>query len=93
MDKWSRGEKVMLGAAILINGILLGALSAILINYATADEISREAPAKVKYVYCAEYQFASKSQTCVRYATGYETRVVKRMSGWLWDYNGYEVVD
>lgn len=92
MSKWERDEKVLVGGIALIGATALGLLSAMIINCATSEEISREAPAKVAYNYCAQWQSAYKSQSCARYATGYETRIVKHMRGGLWDYDTYEAV-
>lgn len=92
MAKWSKDEKVLVGGIAVIAALALGSLIAMTINMATSEEISREAPAKVGYNYCAQWQAAYKSQTCVRYATGHETRIVKHMRGSMWDYDTYEVV-
>ena len=92
MSKWERDEKVLVGGIALIGATALGLLSAMIINMATSEEIGREAPAKVAYSYCAQWQSAYKSQICARCATGYETRIVKHMRGSLWDYDTYEVV-
>ena len=92
VSKWRRDEKIAVGVVALISATALGLLSAMVINVATAEEIGREAPAKVAYNYCAQWQSAYKRQTCARYATGYETRIVKHMRGSLWDYDTYEVV-
>lgn len=92
MSKWSRDEKVLVGGIALIGATALGLLSAMIINCATSEEINREAPAKVAYSYCAQWQSAYKSKSCARYATGYETRVVIHNRGIWWDYDSYIVV-
>ena len=93
MNKWSRDEKVLVGGIALIAILALGSVIAMIINCATAHEIGREAPAKVAYSYCAQWQSAYKSQSCARYATGYETRVVIHKSGIWWNYDTYKVVN
>jgi hypothetical protein len=90
-SKWKLNEKALMGGLVVIAVLSLGSLIATAINCATSVEISREAPARVAYSYCAQWQSAYKSQTCVRYATGHETRIVKHMRGGMWDYDTYEV--
>lgn len=98
MGKWSRDEKVLVFmltlVAVLSLGIVLslGMWAAMKINYAFSEEIGREAPAKVEYVRCAEWQSGYKRQHCVRYVTSYETRAVIHHSGIWWDYDTYIVV-
>ena len=92
MSKWTRDEKVLVGGIAVIAALALGSLTAVIINCATSEEISREAPAKVSYNYCAQWQSAYRSQYCARYATGYETRVVIHKRGIWWDYDTYKVV-
>lgn len=92
MSKWKRDEKVLVGGIAVIAALALGSLIAMIINGVTSEEISREAPAKVAFNYCAQWQSAYKSQTCARYATGYETRIVIHKQGSLWNYDTYEVV-
>jgi hypothetical protein len=92
MRKWSKDEKTLLGGIALIGVLTIGFFGAVIFNGVTAEEISREAPAKVAYNYCAQWTPGPKSQTCARYATGYETRIVIHKRGSLWDYETYEVV-
>jgi hypothetical protein len=92
MSKWSKDEKTLLSGIAVIGLLAVGFFGAVIYNGATAEEVGREAPAKVAYNYCAQWTAGQKSQVCARYATGYETRIVIHKRGSLWDYETYEVV-
>lgn len=92
MSKWKRDEKVLVGGLSLIAALCFGALIAATINALCGEEVGRDAPKDFPYSYCAQWQSAYKSQTCVRYGYAIEKRVIIHKHGLWWDYDTYIVV-
>ncbi len=88
MTRWTQAEKTlvsMLSAIVLfIIVVMINAFSSVVVERGTEHTAS--------YSYCAQWQAAYKSQTCVRYATGTERRIPVKREGILWNYESYEVV-
>ena len=92
MGKWSRDEKVLVFMLTLVAVLSFGSLAAMNINRTFSEELGREAPTKVDYLRCVEWQTVYRNRSCARYVTDHETRVVIHMRGIWWDYDTYIVV-
>lgn len=88
MGRWNTAEKTLVaGLVVLITFIAVVAVNAVFGRATVVGEVYT-----ASYSYCAQWQSAYKSQTCVRYATGHERRQNTRVEGLFWDYDSYTVV-
>ena len=88
MGRWNTAEKTLVTALVLlITFLVVVAVNAIFGTATPKGEVYT-----ASYSYCAQWQSAYKSQTCVRYATGHAQRQNTRVQGLFWDYDSYKVV-
>ena len=88
MGRWNTAEKTLVTAlVILITFIAVVAVNAVFGRATVTGPVYT-----ASYSYCAQWQSAYKTQTCVRYATGHEQRQNTRVEGLFWDYDSYTVV-
>ena len=88
MGRWNTAEKTLVaGLVTIITFIALVTVNCVFGTATVKGEVYT-----ATYSYCAQWQSAYKSQTCVRYATGHELRQNTRVQGLFWDYDSYKVV-
>lgn len=88
MARWNTAEKTIVASmAAIIAFIAVVSVNAV---FGTATPQGKVYTAS--FSYCAQWQSAYKSQTCVRYATGHEQRQNTRVEGLFWNYDSYKVV-
>lgn len=88
MNRWNTAEKTLVtGLVAIILFIALVTANAVFSRATVTSEVYT-----ASYSYCAQWQSAYKSQSCVRYATGYEQRQNTRVEGLFWNYDSYKVV-
>ena len=88
MGKWNQAEKTIVAS---LTAIILF-IVVVMVNAVFGHATPRGEVYTASYSYCAQWQSAYKSQTCVRYATGHEQRQNTRVQGLFWDYDSYKVV-
>lgn len=88
MGRWNTAEKTLVAALVAI----ISFIAVVTVNAVFGTATVKGEVYTATYSYCAQWQAAYKSQTCVRYATGKEQRQNTRVEGLFWDYDSYTVV-
>ena len=88
MTRWNTAEKTLVAALVAI----IAFIAVVTVNSVFGTRTAYGEVYTASYSYCAQWQSAYKSQTCVRYATGHERRQNAHVQGLFWDYDSYNVV-